>query len=191
MKRLIFPIVIFFQSLFGFSQQDIYLTQKEKEALIYMREEEKLARDIYDSMYFKWSGNPFGNIRQSEQIHMDRMKFLITTYKLYDPVEKNNDKHGIFINVGLQQNYKELVSAGSRSLTEALKAGAKIEEMDIADLEERIKQTERQDITNTYNYLMMASGNHLRAFVHRLKMLGINYDPVILNKASFDKIITE
>ena len=71
-----------------------------------------------------------------------------------------------------------------------MKVGAKIEELDIADLETRINQTQNKDIVATYNYLKMASENHLRAFVRRLKMQGINYEPVILSKAAFETIIT-
>jgi hypothetical protein len=102
---------------------------------------------------------------------------------------KNLDKQGIFTNVLLQQYYNELSTTGIRSLIDALKVGAKIEELDIADLEDRIKQTQKQDIISSYNFLKMASENHLRAFVHRLKMQGIIYEPVILSKTEFEKII--
>lgn len=189
MKKLVVSLSAIVLSITGFTQQTPSLNQQEKDAILYMREEEKLARDVYDSMYTKWDVNPFGNIRQSEQTHMDRMKSLITSYRLADPVTNNNDKHGVFTNTLLQIYYNELVTAGSISLTEALKAGAKIEELDIADLEERIKQTKQPDIISTYTFLKMASENHLRAFVRRLKMQGVNYEPVILNKIEFDKIM--
>lgn len=170
--------------------QTASLTQTEKEAILYMREEEKLARDVYEFLYAKWAGNPFGNIRQSEQTHMNRMKILIATYKLTDPVEINKDKPGVFSNTLMQQYYNELTATGSQSLTDALKVGAKIEELDINDLNERISQTKRTDITRTYIYLKEASENHLRAFTRRMKMLGLNYEPVILTKTEFDKIIS-
>jgi hypothetical protein len=189
MKKLIVSLSAIVLSITGFTQQTPSLNQQEKDAILYMREEEKLARDVYDSMYTKWDVNPFGNIRQSEQTHMDRMKSLITSYRLADPVTNNNDKYGVFTNTLLQIYYNELVTTGSISLMEALKAGAKIEELDIADLEERIKQTKQPDIISTYNFLKMASENHLRAFVRRLKMQGVNYEPVILNKKEFNKII--
>lgn len=189
MKKFIFSLTTIFLSVTGFAQQTITLNQQEKDAILYMREEEKLARDVYEFLYAKWNVNPFGNIRHSEQVHMDRMKSLITSYNLNDPVEKINDKQGVFVNSVLQSYYTELTNAGSASLTEALKAGAKIEELDIADLEERVILTTRQDIISTYNYLKMASENHLRAFVRRLKMQGVKYEPVILNKISFDKIV--
>ncbi|HCL82893.1 MAG TPA: hypothetical protein DIC22_02905 [Chitinophagaceae bacterium] len=189
MKKFIFSIVVLLFSMTGFTRQTPSLSQQEKDGILYMREEEKLARDVYDSLFIKWGGRPFVNIRQSEQYHMDRMKTLITTYGLEDPVVKTNDRHGIFWNASLQTFYNELVRTGGSSFTEALKTGAQIEEQNIADLEKRMKQTQKQDIIAVYDYLKMASGNHLRAFVRRLNMQGIPYEPVILSKADFDKII--
>lgn len=189
MKKIFLTVFLLSGTISGFTQQNSILNQQEKDAILYIREEEKLARDVYNLLYDKWGINPFGNIRQSEQVHMDRMKTLITTYQLEDPVMKNLDKQGIFTNVLLQQYYNELSTTGIRSLIDALKVGAKIEELDIADLEDRIKQTQKQDIISSYNFLKMASENHLRAFVHRLKMQGIIYEPVILSETEFEKII--
>jgi len=189
MQKLVFLAMVILQSGFIFSQQTISLTQQERDAIVYMREEEKLARDVYDSMFVKWGGNPFGNIRYSEQVHMDRMKTLITTYQLQDPVNQTGDVHGKFVSRLMQQYYNDLAATGSQSFTAALKVGAKIEELDIADLEARIQQAQQQDIINSFGFLKMASHNHLRAFVRRLKMEGVSYEPVILSKAAFNKII--
>ncbi|MEO7488531.1 MAG: DUF2202 domain-containing protein [Ferruginibacter sp.] len=188
-EKNIFLAIVVLQSGFVLSQQYVSLTHAEKDAIVYMREEEKLARDVYDSMYAKWGGNPFGNIRQSEQVHMNRMKMLITKYQLQDPVEQTGDLQGKFVSSLMRQYYNELAAAGSQSITAALKAGAKIEELDIADLEERIKQTMKQDIIQSFEFLKMASHNHLRAFVRRLKMEGVDYVPVILNEVKFNTII--
>ena len=81
MKKFILSLTVIVVSITGFTQQTVSLKQQEKDAILYMREEEKLARDVYDSMYAKWKVNPFGNIRQSEQTHMDRMKTLITSWQ--------------------------------------------------------------------------------------------------------------
>jgi len=189
MQKLVFLAMVLLQSGFIFSQQTISLTQQERDAIVYMREEEKLARDVYDSMFVKWGGNPFGNIRYSEQVHMDRMKTLITTYQLQDPVNQTGDVHGKFVSRLMQQYYNDLAATGSQSFTAALKVGAKIEELDIADLEARIQQAQQQDIINSFGFLKMASHSHLRAFVRRLKMEGVSYEPVILSKAAFNKII--
>ncbi|HMT75744.1 MAG TPA: DUF2202 domain-containing protein [Chitinophagaceae bacterium] len=189
MKRFLTVILAAISSLNISAQEIVSLNQKEKEAILYMREEEKLARDVYNAMYEKWEVNPFGNIRQSEQHHMDRVKELITKYKLTDPVENNNDKRGVFSNPAFSNYYKDLAASGSNSLTDALKAGAKIEELDIADLEKRISETENEEIISTYKYLKMASGNHLRAFTRNLKRQGIDYKPEILSQEAYDAII--
>lgn len=190
MKTIFLAVLLLTGTISSFAQQNSMLNQQERDAILYMREEEKLARDVYNLLYDKWGVNPFNNIRQSEQVHMDRMKTLITTYQLEDPVMKNLDKQGVFTNVLLQEYFNELSTTGGKSLIDALKVGAKIEELDIADLEERIKQTQRQDIISSYNFLKMASENHLRAFVRRLKMQGVVYEPVILSKIEFEKIIS-
>ncbi len=190
MKRIIwaFAALLIYPAAGG--QQPAVPSQHERDGITYMREEEKMARDVYDSMYAKWNMNPFGNIRRSEQMHMDRMKALIEAYKLADPVVANNDKPGIFSNTTLQRFYNEFVATGSQSLANALKVGARIEELDISDLEERKTKTGREDIISVYNYLIMASENHLRAFVRRLQREGVDYKPVILGKDRFDEIIS-
>ena len=186
-----FPFLLFtLLFLQAAAQQSNEVTKNESNGLTYMREEEKLARDVYDSMYAKWEVNPFGNIRQSERVHMDRMKTLMTRYEVKDPVEATGDKPGVFKTAVLQKVYNELVKSGTASLADALKAGAKIEELDIADLDERIAQTKKEDILTAYKFLRMGSENHLRAFVRRLKSQGVDYQPEILKKEMFDAIIS-
>lgn len=189
MKTILLTAILLAVMLTGFAQQNNSLGTEESKALLYMREEEKLARDVYNFLYDKWGINPFGNIRESEQVHMNRVKTLLTTYGIDDPVARNNDKPGVFENAFLQQSYNELIAQGSKSLTDALRAGAKIEELDIADLEKRISISTKDDVLSTFRYLKEASGNHLRAFVRRLEMQGVSYEPVMLDKSAFDKII--
>jgi hypothetical protein len=76
MKRVIYFLTAFAVSVTGITQQPYTLSKQEEEAILYMREEEKLARDVYDFLYARWSVNPFGNIRRSEQRHMD----IVNTY---------------------------------------------------------------------------------------------------------------
>lgn len=172
------------------SQSVTTLSPAEKNGLLYMQEEEKLARDVYDSMYAKWEVNPFGNIRQSERMHMSRMNTLSVTYAIKNEQAFTNDKAGSFLNPELAKIYKELIASGSQSLVDALKAGAKIEELDIADLDERMAQTKKEDILTAYKFLRMGSENHLRAFVRRLKSQGVEYQPEFIKKEMFDTIIS-
>ena len=72
------------------------LTVLETENLTFMREEEKLARDVYLTMYEAWDLNIFTNIAASEQSHTDAVAEMLEKYKLPDPVV--DDRVGIFVN---------------------------------------------------------------------------------------------
>ena len=57
------------------------LSEAEKEGILYMREEEKLARDVHLKLYEIWGLQIFRNIADSEQTHMDAVKLLISRYR--------------------------------------------------------------------------------------------------------------
>ena len=56
------------------SVQTVVLTDDETYWLTYMREEEKVARDVYLYLNEKWNVRIFKNIAASEQTHMDAIK---------------------------------------------------------------------------------------------------------------------
>lgn len=142
------------------------LTQAEIDGLLYMREEEKLARDSYLTLYDKWRLPIFSKIANSEVMHMSRVKDLLDRYGLPDPAA--GKAIGEFTNPILQQLYDDLMLQGSQSSAEALKVGVTIEEVDIADLENYIAATNKTDIIQVYTNLRNASYNHLRAFTSQL-----------------------
>ena len=115
------------------------LTDDETEWLTYMREEEKLARDVYIFLYAKWQSPVFNNISRSEQAHMDAVKTLLDRYRVPDPAKST--AQGIFANPDLQKLYDNLIRQASVSLVEALKVGVFIEETDIDDLTVAIDST--------------------------------------------------
>jgi len=164
------------------------LSDAEIEGLLYMREEEKLARDVYLTLYEKWGMRIFQNISGSEQTHMDAVKTLLDRYDLEDPAAGTDV--GVFTNPTLQELYDQLVDEGSQSLADALRVGAAIEEIDILDLEERIAQTDNSDIQLVYENLMRGSRNHLRAFVSILeRQTGEIYQPQYLSQTTYDAIV--
>ncbi len=164
------------------------LSQEEIDGLLYMREEEKLARDVYLTLYERWGTPVFNNIARSEQTHTDTVKELLDRYGLPDPAE--GQEVGQFSNPDLQALYDQLVAQGSQSEIDALKVGAAIEEIDILDLEERLAQTDKEDIQLVYENLMAGSRNHLRAFVSVLEMRGESYSPQYLDQATYDAILS-
>ena len=163
------------------------LSNEEEQAIIFMREEEKLARDAYELFYQLWNQNIFNNIAAAEQTHMDAMLLLINRYQLTDPIKSN--EAGMFINVELQSLYDSLIAVGSNSLIDSLMVGAEIEEVDLIDLEVRYLESDNQDIHLIFDSLMKGSRNHLRSFVSNLLNQGLAYVPRHLTQEEYDAII--
>ena len=163
------------------------LNADETAALLYMREEEKLARDVYNALYTTWGQPTFQNIAASEQKHMDEIKLLLDRYNLTDPALAP----GQFSDANLQALYTQLTSQGSLSLGDALKVGAAIEEIDIRDLQTRIALTDNADLQQVFNNLMSGSYSHLQAFTSTLlTQTGETYQPQYLSADQYQSIIT-
>lgn len=169
---------------------DVTLTDEEIEGILFMREEEKLARDVYLHLYDLFPLRPFLNISKSEQAHMDAIKYLIDTFGLDDPAGENPE--GVFQNEELQELYTTLIEQGSASREEALKVGALIEEVDILDLQAELDSSAQQeDVIRVYTNLCRASEAHLRAFTGVLAWYGVSYVPVELSQEEYDRIVSE
>ncbi len=165
------------------------LDEAEAAGLLYMREEEKLARDVYLALYEAWGQPVFQNIAASEQAHMDAVLEQLARYGLADPAA--NAVQGQFTNPDLQALYDQLVAQGSRSLAEALKVGAAIEEIDILDLDKRLTQTDEAGIQAVYRNLARGSENHLRAFTRTLaQQAGEVYQPQYMDQATYQAIVS-
>lgn len=79
----------------GVSFAGITLNASEVDSVLFMVEEEKLARDVYLTLYDKWGLITFSNIARSEQRHVDAVKYIIEKYGLEDPTI---DEIGVFKN---------------------------------------------------------------------------------------------
>lgn len=166
------------------------LTADEITGLQFMREEEKLARDVYLTLDETWNLRIFQNISRAEQTHMDAVATLLDRYDISDPVGGN--MIGVFTDPDLQALYDQLVAQGNQSLTDALLVGAAIEEIDILDLKERLAQTDDADIVRLYENLLRGSSNHLRAFVTNLeRQTGETYEPVYMDQDDYETLMTD
>jgi len=164
------------------------LTQAEVDGLLYMREEEKLAHDVYVALGEQWDMAVFEKIARSEQRHSDAVLSLLQRYDVDDPAAVH--EAGGFENAELQALYAQLVAEGSRSPADALQAGGAIEEIDILDLEERMAQTNRADIRRVYENLLRGSRDHLRSFVLALEAeTGETYEPQYLSQEAYEVIV--
>jgi rhodanese-related sulfurtransferase len=163
------------------------LNDKEIKGLLQMREEEKLARDVYTTLGAKWGIKIFSNIAGSEQTHTDAIKVLLDRYAIADP--SSDSTVGVFHSSTMQKLYNDLTTKGAQSVVDALTVGATVEDLDIRDLDILMKETNKQDILITYSNLQKGSRNHMRAFVKNLTMSGGAYIPQYISQEEFTGII--
>lgn len=164
------------------------LTPQEKSDLLFMREEEKLARDVYLTLHDIWGTPVFANIATSEQQHMDAILNLLNLYKLPDP--SVGKLIGEFVNVELQALYDALIARGKQSALDALMVGGVIEETDVEDLNAAIATSRLSNIDKVYQNLLNGSYNHLRAFARNIQSLtGQPYVAQIVSQEIVDSIL--
>ena len=159
---------------------------REQQGMLFIWEEEKVARDLYISLYRMNNLSIFMDLARSESSHMDQVKAIMDQYGLAIP---ENDVPGVFHNESLQKKYDGLLKAGSQSDQDALKAAASFEEISIMDLERELNATETENIKAVYQGLLAGSRKHLRSYVTDLHGLGIEYIPGHLSKDEFEKAV--
>ena len=169
------------------TQVSTELSTLEATSIQFMREEEKLARDVYLTLYDVWGTPIFVNIADSEQSHTDAVADLIEKYGVEDPVTDNTI--GVYTNPYFTEKFNELVALGSESYEKALTVGTLIEELDIADINEQIEIMKHQDIIDVYSNLLKGSRNHLRSFYALDLEAGIEYTPSFITQEEFDAIV--
>ncbi len=161
------------------------LASSAVDGLLWMREEEKLARDVYRRLSELWDLPIFANIADSEQAHTDAVADLLVLYDIPDPMA--DDVPGVFVEATIQSLYDDLVEQGSKSLVDALIVGATIEEMDIVDLQ--LRRSGVAAVDEVYAHLEKGSRNHLRAFIRTLERQGGEYAPSFLGVDAYEAII--
>jgi len=167
------------------------LSEIEKKALIFVREEEKLARDVYIYLDKRYESETkiFGNIQKAEQTHTDSVKILLDRYNIDDPMTNDEDADlGVFKNQDLQKLYNDLTSKGAISKIDAIEVGLIIEDLDIRDIEIYISQSDNEDIKTIFKSLVKGSENHLKAFYNKYE--GNLYTPKYISQERYKQIIS-
>jgi hypothetical protein len=180
--------------------------------LVFMREEEKLARDVYIVLSTLYPDSPvFGNIDDSEQRHTDAVKEKLRQYNIEDP--NTNDNVGVFTGAEygwyFSEKYEELVARGALSEFDALYVGAFIEELDMLDINQCPKviietrpditevsecgkvYTNNPDIHRLYDNLLEGSEHHLAAYVRKIEAVTGegSYQAQVLPQEQLDRIL--
>ena len=158
----------------------------ERAMLVYMCEEEKLARDVYRVMFDRWGTRVFGDFTRSEERRMAIVEDRLGHHRVPDPLM--DDATGAFANTDLANTYLELVAWGMKSEKDAFMVGAYVEERDIIELQHSIEVTTHPDLLEMYARLMRGSRNHLRVFVDLLENRGYVYQAQLMHQPEVDTI---
>ncbi len=193
------------------------LDAAEKTHLIFMREEEKLARDVYLTFANIYPDQSVFNTisTQSEQTHTNIMRDKLAQFGIADP---NPDTDNLPESIGVftgetygayfSEKFQQLVDYGMQSELHALYVGALIEELDMHDIVEcpkvivsmdngieedgcGLNYTDELAIINAYSSLVDGSEYHLRAFVGQIEaVIGVgNYEAQYLTQEEVDTIL--
>jgi len=155
--------------------------------LVSLYEEEILAHDLYVAFGKQWPDvRPFQNIPRSEQMHREAMSGVLENNRVPLPRSDSGRK---FATSELNDLFDKLREQGSKSEVAALRAGALIEETDIADLRKMQAISKSDSDKAVFANLEAASGNHFRAFVRNLEARGEKYMPSVLSPADAGKIL--
>lgn len=120
---------------------------------------------------------------------MATLKSAMDRYGLDD--SSDPEVVGVYADPTLNDLYETLMKRGMMDTTymEALRVGALIEEVDIADLDEAIARTDNPDLQTIYANLQRGSRNHLRAFVAEIERQGVNYEAQALEQDTVNAIV--
>ena len=163
------------------------LSAAEAQGLAMMREEERLAHDVYAASATLWGTPVFANIADSEATHTAAVLALLERYGLPDPLAGLPE--GVFFTPAFQDLHDALVAASRGSLVDALTVGVQIEELDIRDIAALRAETDNADIQLVYDNLQRGSRNHLRSYYRLLTQQGGSYVPQTITPAEFDAIV--
>jgi hypothetical protein len=190
MKTYLITTIIFLSLLFNPLKIYSQLSDAEVNGILSLREEEKVAYDVYTVMFEKYESKVFKKIAENEKEHMNKIKELIDQFNLTDPIAGTEDQKGVFSNKKMQTMYDEMILGGNYGLLDALRAAARFEETDIVDLRKYLSSASDQSVINIYLNLESGSQDHLRSLVKYIEDEGISYKPSYLSKEDFDKIMS-
>ena len=162
-------------------------TDELASTLRFMREEEKLAHDVYAVLGARWGLQIFSNIQASEARHTEAVRGLLVRYGVADPAAGR--AAGELVDPALAGLYTALVAEGSASLEAALSVGAQIEDLDLVDLAVRGEGVP-SDVATVFGELSRGSRNHLRAFVGQLDLRGVTFAPTHLSAEDYTAIVS-
>lgn len=159
----------------------------EQRDLQRIREQRKLARDLYWDLAKHWGSLVLVRLGAAEQTHLNTLDTLLDHYGLSDPVaghavgESGDPK--------FQALHVQIVEVGHRSEMAASQAGLLVEEMSLSDLAAARARTRQPEIAAVYDDLLRNSRNHLRALFRQMQRFEGEYVPQSLSLSDFEAIV--
>lgn len=164
------------------------LTEKQKYALAYMWNEEKLAYDVYTELNKVQPQQQLENIATRSEIkHIQMVEDLVQRYDInisnldtyeikYSEEELRALPVGKFGVESIQTLYDALYEKGIKSAQDALEVGCMVEVTDVNDLNIHIASSQEinaQDLVDTFDVLRSGSYSHYWSFDKGLKNMGV------------------
>lgn len=157
------------QLLTGIADGELVLSEDAVSGLLYMIEEEKMARDLYDLFADQTGSLVFDRISDSEQTHYDTL--LLVAEKAGLDLSGLSSAAGVFTNPEIQSLYDSLYTQGAASLEAALQVGIIVENADIQDLTDFSADAAIGIVGTVYANLANGSAHHLAAFTQQLELV--------------------
>lgn len=164
------------------------LTEAELETLLFTREEEKLAHDVYLYAFQKYGTPIFQNIATSETSHTQSILNTMAKYNVPDPLN-GSTVQGQFSDLIILQLYQDLTAQVDVSLASGMEVGLFIEDLDIYDLDQALLETQKTELIAVYQNLRCGSTNHMRSFENLASSLGVTYSPEFITLEEYTEII--
>lgn len=137
------------------------MTQEVLDMLVFLAQEEKVAKDLYTVIGAEYGVRPMTNISKSETQHQSAVIALLAKYGYDDPT--TGLAVGEFEDPALQALYDQLY-ASVTDYASAIAVGVAVEETDIADILEMLEADLPSDVQTVLDNLLKGSYNHLAAF---------------------------
>jgi hypothetical protein len=138
-------------------------TSRAAQTLLFGREEERMARDLYRAFAAKYpTAITFSHIAMSEQRHLDAMNALLASAGVPEPAATLTA--GKYADPTIQALYDTWLAQGSASVDAAYQVGVALEKQDISDLEKAIAGDLPAATDRVLGNLLRASRQHLVAY---------------------------
>lgn len=162
------------------------LSADEIEFLFAIREDEKVARDLYTSFSALYPASvQIAKIKTAEDSHIACIEAVLDYYEISYPAMTAT---GVFEDAERQALYNDLVDK-SATLLETFGTMAVIEEETVLAYKSVQSEITNENISLVVANMIKASSNHLKAAVRQITALGGSYTPSYLSAEEFDAII--